>query len=240
MADTTIPLSRQCTKCKQDYPATTEFFVRQKEKKSGLSSHCRDCIRIRNRIANRRNRESVAFRELECERAKQYRLANPEKMRERSRNYESKPENKQKRRRYRETYNKKPEVMLRHREYQREYRKTEKGQRYSKLYMVQYVAANKHTDHWKQMKRAERLRRSTRLAEAEGTHTAEDILLQFKAQKGLCWWCGKELLDEYETDHVIPLARGGSNAAENIVVACPHCNRSKGTKLPHEWNGRLL
>lgn len=75
---------------------------------------------------------------------------------------------------------------------------------------------------------------------AEGTITAADIRLQYKSQKGLCWWCGKPVGTDYHADHVIPLARGGTNKPENIVISCPKCNMSKGSKLPHEWNGRLL
>jgi len=27
---------------------------------------------------------------------------------------------------------------------------------------------------------------------------------------------------------------------EPAVIRCPHCNMSKGAKMPHEWIGRLL
>lgn len=82
---------------------------------------------------------------------------------------------------------------------------------------------------------------------AQGSHTATDIRLQFKAQGGNCWWCGKSFqLGEYgsatgyHVDHRIPLHKGGSNDAGNLCLACPPCNLSKNNKLPHEWNGRLL
>lgn len=76
----------------------------------------------------------------------------------------------------------------------------------------------------------------------EGTHTAEDILIQLKRQKGRCYYCGEKCADKYHVDHVIPLSRGGSNGPDNLVIACTHCNERKGTKLPHEWpeGGRLL
>ena len=41
-----------------------------------------------------------------------------------------------------------------------------------------------------------------------------------------------------EWDHVIPLARGGTNDADNIVLACRNCNRSKGSKTVAEWRRR--
>jgi 5-methylcytosine-specific restriction endonuclease McrA len=44
----------------------------------------------------------------------------------------------------------------------------------------------------------------------------------------------------YHVDHRVPLSRGDSNDISNIVLACPHCNLSKGAKLPEDFAGRLL
>jgi len=80
-----------------------------------------------------------------------------------------------------------------------------------------------------------------RQAGASGTHTAADIELIRRTQKGRCWYCGADLSKTGENvDHRVPLSRGGSNAPENLVIACPTCNVRKSNKLPHEWNGRLL
>lgn len=75
---------------------------------------------------------------------------------------------------------------------------------------------------------------------AEGSHSAADIYNAYRAQRGLCWWCGAQLHDIYHVDHIIPLVAGGSNDARNICISCPHCNLSKGGKMPWEFNGRLL
>lgn len=74
----------------------------------------------------------------------------------------------------------------------------------------------------------------------EGTFTAEELKLQYDSQRGRCWYCQCELGDTWHTDHRVPLSRGGSNCIENIVITCPTCNLRKGSKLPHEFNGRLL
>lgn len=37
-------------------------------------------------------------------------------------------------------------------------------------------------------------------------------------------------------DHVVPVARGGSNHPLNFVWLCVPCNSSKGTKTWEEWN----
>lgn len=83
-------------------------------------------------------------------------------------------------------------------------------------------------------------RRRTRMAEQCGTLSRHDIELQYKNQRGRCWWCSVKLKGNYQIDHRIPLSRGGKHDKANIVIACPRCNNSKGAKLPHEWIGRLL
>lgn len=88
--------------------------------------------------------------------------------------------------------------------------------------------------------RANEHRRRSRKLNAAGSFSEGDLKLQYQSQKGLCWWCGKSLNGEYHADHLIPLAKGGSNWPNNIVCSCAFCNQSKNDKLPHEWNGRLF
>ena len=44
--------------------------------------------------------------------------------------------------------------------------------------------------------------------------------------KGRCVKCGSR--ENLEIDHVVPLARGGSNRLENLQLLCRSCNRRKG------------
>lgn len=44
MGSTEITLSKVCTLCKEEKPATLEFFVRQKLGKYGLRSMCKPCF----------------------------------------------------------------------------------------------------------------------------------------------------------------------------------------------------
>lgn len=46
--------------------------------------------------------------------------------------------------------------------------------------------------------------------------------------------CGTPLGTDYHVEHVIPLARGGTNSAGNIHRTCPVCTREKGRMLPVE------
>ena len=84
-----------------------------------------------------------------------------------------------------------------------------------------------------------RLRRA-RERGAPGSHTQDDIDRLLSAQKRKCWWCAKPLRG-YHVDHRIPLARGGSNGADNLVISCPRCNQRKHAKMPWEFEvSRLL
>lgn len=51
-----------------------------------------------------------------------------------------------------------------------------------------------------------------------------------KVQKGLCFYCKKPIVGAWVTDHVIPLARGGTSSYTNLVVCCWGCNKDKGVK----------
>jgi 5-methylcytosine-specific restriction endonuclease McrA len=52
------------------------------------------------------------------------------------------------------------------------------------------------------------------------------ILERYDNRCAYCWSVGEQLTP----DHVIPLARGGTNWARNVVPACLSCNRRKGIR----------
>lgn len=131
-------------------------------------------------------------------------------------------------------YTKNREQMLaRSAKYRQQHR-----ERYQQL-SIQWQKRNKH-------KKAlnERRRRASKQS-AVGDHSMLDIEKQIQSQSdhnGIlrCWWCEKPIEGEYHVDHRVPLAKGGSDNASNLVIAHPKCNMSKGPKMPWEYNGRLL
>jgi 5-methylcytosine-specific restriction endonuclease McrA len=48
-----------------------------------------------------------------------------------------------------------------------------------------------------------------------------------------CQYCGRPSA-HLTLDHVIPRYRGGAYAWDNLVSACPQCNRAKGHRAPQE------
>ena len=50
-----------------------------------------------------------------------------------------------------------------------------------------------------------------------------------------CYLCKRRLeYDEITIDHVTPTIRGGTDAIENLKVACSNCNSVKGNRLVSE------
>lgn len=50
---------------------------------------------------------------------------------------------------------------------------------------------------------------------------------------GACHWCGARMhWNEGTIEHVIPLARGGLDNANNRVFACKPCNHGRGHDMP--------
>ena len=63
----------------------------------------------------------------------------------------------------------------------------------------------------------------------------------FARDQHLCLYCGREFTRQQLTrDHVQPLSRGGSDAWENVVAACFHCNSRKGGRNPQQASMPLL
>lgn len=216
MADNnSTPSTRLCKTCGNEYPATLEYFHKNKDRKDGLCTACKRCACEASRIWHKEHPEQSRAR------SRRYAQAYPEKKREASRRWrEEHPEQvRVNNQRWREEHPESPEQIH------------VRSQHYYKT-------------HPEQARLNSRIRKARKRA-AGGAFTAADIELQVKAQtdsKGIlhCWWCGKPIKSKYHIDHRIPITRNGSNDPRNLCLAHPKCNMSKGNKLPHEWNGRLL
>lgn len=78
---------------------------------------------------------------------------------------------------------------------------------------------------------------------AEGKFNSLEIKELYKKQKGKCVNCVKSISGKYHIDHIVPISKGGTNWISNLQLLCPFCNISKGAKDPIKWaqeNGRLL
>lgn len=61
----------------------------------------------------------------------------------------------------------------------------------------------------------------------------------FRRDHYTCQYCGQKS-NSLTMDHVVPRHRGGGHTWENLVSACPACNRRKGGRTPEEAHMPLL
>ena len=238
---------KRCSKCGETKPIG--LFPLSKQAKDGHKPHCKACNSAYQREyakthkAQRRAYDAIwreKNHESELKRFAEYRERNRDHVRALGRaKYHA---NKEQAAEYRN----RPEVKARKMAYDkaRYWANPEYSRYIRRQYRIKYPERVAESDKRKRADRVRRLpiERNMRAlrAGAPGKHTAEDIALQLKSQKGRCWWCGKPISGKYHVDHRIPLARGGSNDPGNLVISCPTCNLRKHDKLPQEWNGRLL
>lgn len=244
---------KRCSKCKTVFPATHEYFTYDKSKKDGWYSCCRACYKIR-------SREVFPEGYSRCEKCKQLLPATREyfspckKKRNGVASYCKKCYCKIQKSRYKPSERQlltPDEKKANKRASDKRY--AEKNKVKLKAYYHEYYEANKvdrraKIDKWiednpERVKINNKVRKAKRRAleqKAEGHHSAADVRMQYKSQKGKCWWCGCKLDGKYHSDHLIPLKRGGTNWPNNIVVSCTSCNCSRREKLASEWIGRLF
>jgi 5-methylcytosine-specific restriction endonuclease McrA len=151
----------------------------------------------------------------------------PEKHREYNRSYRLKHPN-----RDREYYEKNKNVIL---PKQVEYNRRNK-EAYNKKIREWRKANPSKVQVWVRNRRA-------KLNGLVGTHTIEDILALMASQRGKCVYCRIDISKSYQVDHIVPVARGGSNDKGNLQLLCKACNLDKRAKDPLEYQrkrGMLL
>src|SRR6266699_3203019 len=260
----TIPLDtpqKQCSKCKQFFPATTAFF--NKHSRDGLQPHCKACRKEDRKIYNVAHKEESkryaqaheeeiriwqkhyheSHREKILIRKRHYREEHREHDLAKSRHYHAthREEANARRRQHREAHLE--EERIRSRQYQRMHREVLTKRSRQRYY-------DRHGLHLMRARVAWQKRRAHK-KDLKGTLTAQQIQAKLKAQKHACYYCfakfeqRKDGTYVYHLDHVIPISRPEftpRHDASYVVLACPHCNMSKNDRLPHEWpqGGRLF
>jgi len=108
--------------------------------------------------------------------------------------------------------------------YQAKYRAENSEKR--QVYHAKYRSA--HRD---KLRAQENLYRAQK-RNAKGNATADQIQAKWEVYGGTCYICGSPA---EATDHVVPLAVGGSNWPANLRPICNRCNSSKRATWPYNF-----
>lgn len=68
-------------------------------------------------------------------------------------------------------------------------------------------------------------------------YNIRNYLLEKRGRK--CFYCDKEV-SNFEVEHIIPKAKGGSNRIDNLTLSCHSCNQKKGTLAAEEFIKQTL
>jgi len=214
--DIIIPFKR-CTKCGNEYPATAEYFYRNKTFNDGLHFQCKKC----------RNKYQVKYNVEHRQEIKQWRDEHYEDRRRKKSQYntEHREERKQNKARW----------HAEHREEQRQV-----SARYNTEHREEIKQWRKNH---KDKSRAVTHRRMARKRSLPNTISSKDIAYALEYFNNRCAVCGRPLNGLWHTgalDHWIPLASPDcpGSIPENEVPLChgmEGCNNSKCDRDPVEW-----
>lgn len=93
----------------------------------------------------------------------------------------------------------------------------------------QRLKANGYTDAYRERDRAKKQRRRAKTAGVAATLTHVEWTDICRRYDQRCAYCGER--KRLEQDHVVPLSKGGTHTAGNVVPACKSCNSAKGNRL---------
>ena len=219
-----------CPRCKTEYKRTVEFFSKRLDGLDGLYNICRRCRSAQHKIwVNTHQVQYLAYRRREYEeyglmQSRQWRRDNLGQARASARlRYAKNGKGGLECRRQQRRDN--PELWRARRRCQ-----------YERHRKQEIVAATLYAKQHSNVGRAVQARRRS----SDGTWNAETVRRLFWFQDSCCQYCNVTLnmsggRDSYHVDHMIPLARSGSNWPSNICLACAQCNLRKHAMTAEEF-----
>ena len=191
-----------------------DAFPKNKTMADGLHYYCRQCLKD----------DYAARRTLIRSRAKRDYYANHAKVRA------------QKQRRYHET-NQKESIRLWRAANKERARATAKRSRANRR-EHETARGRKWRRANPERRRLYNAQRRAKKNGANGTHTLADWRGTLARFSHKCVYCGSD--NQLTQDHIVPLSKGGTHTADNIVPACQRCNSSKGDKMIISPQGQFL
>ncbi len=235
---------KRCPICQQ-VKCDGEFYP-SKQRKRGLLAYCRTCHSLK----AKERKQSPTYKAQQRAYQNFYRKAHADKVR--ARRKEHRRRHRQQLHAYDKFYRATHADQIKrrfngwyrdHREYFRERRRLfrqrhpEKGRVWSRIYYQTHREAHREQERaWRrkypERKVAREARRRARKVQAGGSFTAQQWIALKTTYHFTCLCCGRqEPQIKLTADHVIPIAKGGSNTITNIQPLCGPCNSRKNTRI---------
>jgi len=239
-------VEKRCSKC-GEVKSVTEFHKRTASP-DGLFHWCKACALIYQKVYREGHREKIAARRKVYDAKHREEKATYNKMYHEEHREEIAANQKIYNKMYNEKHQKKlvtkrkvyckehrEEIAARQKVYQEGHR--EEIATYKKIYQEEHqekIATYQkmyREGHLEQF-RTYSMQRRARKAGASGHATIEQIQARWDYYGNKCYICGK---DAEAIDHVVPLAKGGSNWPANLRPICSKCNLKKSSKWPYDF-----
>lgn len=123
------------------------------------------------------------------------------------------------------------EKLQKSREQEKRRSKEEKERRNKRV--KEWYQREKNTDKVKENRKKSKAVRRASMYNVECTLTKQEWEKIKEEYDYKCAYCGCDS-EKLTQDHYIPISKGGSHTADNIVPACFPCNRKKWDRLPDE------
>lgn len=229
--------TKSCTKCREEKPATPEYFHRHRSHPDGLSSRCKKCVSQDKHDDYQKHREKrlasiKKYHEQNREKIDAQRAASHEKYRQKSREY------------YRQNREERIAAsslwFKAHPDYQRKRRSLNiiqfriRGRIHQRTYRSLYP-------HCHRTAAARRRARKVALPDTWTSTEWQQCLEYWRSKCAVCGYPLKDLFNSVEphADHWIPLSYKGDDnpgtVATNMICLCNSCNCSKSDMMPEVW-----
>lgn len=212
---------KYCSKCDTTKPV--EEFGKWSQGKDGLKHYCKECCRADSRKYYDSNKEQV------LKRNKEHYYSTLDYQRDRRRRYyeNHSEENKAYARAWRAANPERAKANRRAHYLANREKTLEQNRQWSENNPERRKAINRGIAH--------------RRRAAKGCAVPQRWVKSAETP-GQCYWCGSDISDYYEVDHIMPLSKGGPDVDSNKVKACKGCNsqEGKGHKHPLVWIASLM
>ena len=217
---------KNCSKCNQELPETSEYFVKASNTKSGLGAMCKRC----------KHEKYMEKREYYKEKSRRYYQENKDVALAKCREYYLK--NKEHKKEYDKRYREKNKDIDKERAKKYYIENKDRIREYYKKYYEENKERIKEVNNeWKinnqDKVKLSRKKRKNKRKELKADLTVQEWDYIKEYFNNSCAYCGAKC--ELEQEHFIPVTKGGEYTKNNIITACRSCNASKGNRDFDEW-----